>query len=104
MMDFKYGSRANRAVLPKTLGWIGCFLLAAGVCASALQAKEESFKTQIGNVAVGPVKKGNALFVPFITWGGDIATFHANGGLKTAPDSLFAKQGLKLELTPGDNF
>ena len=44
------------------------------------------------------------LELPFIFWGGDGATFHANGGLETTPDSLFGKQGLKLKLVPGDDF
>jgi ABC-type nitrate/sulfonate/bicarbonate transport system substrate-binding protein len=42
--------------------------------------------------------------VPFILWGGDVATFLANGGLETKPDTLFAKQGLKLKLVRGDDF
>jgi len=42
--------------------------------------------------------------VPFIVWGGDVATFHANAGLKTRPDSIFAKQGLDVKLVPGDDF
>jgi outer membrane protein OmpA-like peptidoglycan-associated protein/ABC-type nitrate/sulfonate/bicarbonate transport system substrate-binding protein len=44
------------------------------------------------------------LELPFIFWGGDVATFHANGGLETTSESLFGKQGIKLKLTPGDNF
>src|SRR5262249_34361119 len=50
------------------------------------------------------IKPDQVLEVPFIFWGGDVATFHANGGLETTPDSLFGKQGLKLKLTPGDDF
>jgi ABC-type nitrate/sulfonate/bicarbonate transport system substrate-binding protein len=42
--------------------------------------------------------------MPFIFWGGDVATFHANGGLETRPGSLFARHGLKVKLTPGDDF
>jgi hypothetical protein len=42
--------------------------------------------------------------VPFIFWGGDVATFHANGGLETTADSFYGKQGLKIQLTPGDDF
>ena len=75
----------------------------AALC-SALRAKEEPFKTQIGAVAVDTVKSTITLQVPFITWGGDVATFHANGGLKTSRGSIFQKQGLNLDLTPGDNF
>src|SRR5437016_2822477 len=44
------------------------------------------------------------LDVPFILWGGDVATFHANGGLETKKDTLFQRHGLKLKLTRGDNF
>jgi ABC-type nitrate/sulfonate/bicarbonate transport system substrate-binding protein len=47
---------------------------------------------------------GEVLDVPYILWGGDVATFHANGGETTAPGSLFHKHGLKLRLTRGDNF
>jgi ABC-type nitrate/sulfonate/bicarbonate transport system substrate-binding protein len=47
---------------------------------------------------------GGVLEVPYILWGGDVATFYANGGLDTKPGSLFDKQGLKLHLTPGDDF
>src|SRR5258707_445777 len=54
--------------------------------------------------AADKVKPGTVLEVPFIFWGGDVATFHANGGQETTPDSLFGKQGLKLKLTPGDDF
>jgi hypothetical protein len=42
--------------------------------------------------------------VPFITWGGDMATFYANGGETTEPGSIFDKLGLKIKLTPGDDF
>jgi ABC-type nitrate/sulfonate/bicarbonate transport system substrate-binding protein len=42
--------------------------------------------------------------VPFIFWGGDVATFHANGNLETQPKSIFDNLGLKVKLTAGDNF
>ena len=48
--------------------------------------------------------KGDALRVPFILWGGDMATFFGNGGLRTTEGSIFAKQGLILDLVPGDDF
>lgn len=65
----------------------------------------EEFSKVVGNVPVNPVKEDNGVTkVPFITWGGDVATFLANGGLKTKPDSIVAKQGLSLELFPGDDF
>ena len=55
-------------------------------------------------MSVEPVQEGGQLNVPFITWGGDAATFRANGGLTTSPDSIYGQQGLKLKLTPGDDF
>ena len=48
--------------------------------------------------------EGTVVEVPFIFWGGDVATFHANGGLETRDNSLFGKHGLKCKLTPGDDF
>jgi hypothetical protein len=50
------------------------------------------------------VSKDQIVPVPFIFWGGDVATFQANGGLETTADSLFGKHGLKCKLTPGDDF
>ena len=47
---------------------------------------------------------GNEIPVPYIFWGGDVATFIANGGETTQPGSIFDKHGLKLKLVPGDDF
>jgi len=47
---------------------------------------------------------GDHLQVPFILWGGDMATFHGNGGLRTTENSIFHQQGLVVELVPGDDF
>src|SRR5437868_2993778 len=60
--------------------------------------------SQPGGDSAKRVKPDAVLDVPFIFWGGDVATFHANGGLETAKDSLFDKQGLKFKLVPGDDF
>jgi ABC-type nitrate/sulfonate/bicarbonate transport system substrate-binding protein/outer membrane protein OmpA-like peptidoglycan-associated protein len=51
-----------------------------------------------------PIEPGTEVQMPFIFWGGDVATFAANGGLETTGDSQFAHQGLKIKLVPGDNF
>src|SRR5713226_4369299 len=69
----------------------GLFVLALAAAPGALRGADK-------------IKPGTILEVPFIFWGGDVATFHANGGLETTPDSLFGKQGLKLKLVPGDDF
>jgi len=58
----------------------------------------------VGAISVKPVANTAPIPVPYITWGGDVATFNANGGLKTTPNSKFAKLGLDLQLTAGDDF
>jgi ABC-type nitrate/sulfonate/bicarbonate transport system substrate-binding protein len=62
-------------------------------------ALAKSVDTPVGAVATGPTQ------VPVITWGGDIATVVANGGVATTkPGSIFAKQGLQLKLVREDVF
>ncbi len=80
----------------------GCFALFLSIALTA--GAQERFSQLVGPVKVGPVQKTEPIQVPFITWGGDVATFYANGGLKTTSGSLFNKQGLNIELTPGDDF
>ncbi|MCR9294227.1 MAG: ABC transporter substrate-binding protein [bacterium] len=65
---------------------------------------QDSFQQLVGNVRVGEVATTDPVSVPFITWGGDVATFLANGNLKTQPGSIYANQQLNLELVPGDDF
>lgn len=65
---------------------------------------QQRFADLVGNLSAQPVQQRQPVAIPFITWGGDVATFQANGGLKTKPGSTFQKLGLNAELTPGDNF
>ena len=78
------------------------------ICASLLlinsAVAQEKFSKIVGPIRVGPVSNQSTLQVPFITWGGDTATFLANGGLDTKPQSIYARHGLKIKLTPGDDF
>ena len=78
--------------------------LALGLAAVAAPAQTQLFSDLVGPGSVDSVKAGGALQVPFIIWGGDMATFYANGGLKTKQGTIFQKQGLNLNLTPGDDF
>ena len=78
-------------------------LFAAAVPAMA-QNKVEPFGRQMGDFTVGPVAGEGPIQVPYILWGGDVATFVANGGLETTPGSIYDKLGLKLKLVPGDDF
>ena len=65
---------------------------------------QDPFSQLVGSVRVGAVKQKSSVEIPFITWGGDVATFLANGGLETANGSAYANSGLKIKLTPGDDF
>ncbi len=73
------------------------------ILSPAAQAQQD-FGKLVGPAQVGPVQSGRTLTVPFITWGGDVATFHANGGLKTKSGTIFAGHGLDLSLKAGDDF
>jgi hypothetical protein len=65
---------------------------------------EEPFAKSVGDVKVGEVQKGDVIEVPFILWGGDVATFVANGDLDTKDNTIFRQLGLKLKLNRGDDF
>jgi hypothetical protein len=78
-------------------------ILITGFIATGLFA-QETFRDLVGNVKVGPSRDITQVQVPFIVWGGDVATFYANGGLKTQPGTIFNKLGLNINLIPGDDF
>jgi len=80
------------------------FLMMVFAVGIAECSAEQSFKSLVGDVKIGKVTQTKPLNVPFITWGGDMATFYANGGLKTRKGSIFDQQGLNIQLTRGDNF
>lgn len=87
--------------LLKTAGLIALILIFLFAPASHSQ---ERFSSLVGPVDVKPCDPGPPLRVPYITWGGDMATFYANGGLKTAEGSIFKSLGVDINLTPGDDF
>lgn len=62
------------------------------------------FADKVGNVKVGTVPSQATLQVPYILWGGDMITFHANGGTSTKSGSIYSSQGLKLKLVDGNDF
>jgi ABC-type nitrate/sulfonate/bicarbonate transport system substrate-binding protein len=78
----------------------------AGLCVAVpLVSAEEPFTKRVGDVKVGDVAAAAAYELPFLTWGADVATFIANGGKgETKAGTLFAKQGLKVNLVNGDDF
>ncbi len=79
------------------------FLAAILFLASPLLAQER-FTDLLGPVKSGLVVKGGPIEVPYILWGGDVATFLANGELKTKPSSIFQQSGLDIQLVNGDDF
>src|SRR4026207_1418796 len=71
---------------------------------AVVYGQERRFLDLVGPGAVGAVTQTAPLQVPYITWGGDMATFYGNGGLSTKAGTIFQKQGLNLKLTAGDDF
>lgn len=67
------------------------------------EAAQQKFEDLVGPVTVGKVTSTSTVEVPYILWGGDYATFYANGGLTTKPGSIYAKLGLSIRLVPGDD-
>jgi ABC-type nitrate/sulfonate/bicarbonate transport system substrate-binding protein/outer membrane protein OmpA-like peptidoglycan-associated protein len=59
---------------------------------------------QVGSVESGPKASNKTVQVPYIFWGGDIATFLANGDLKTQQGSTYQQMGLDMQLVAGDDF
>ena len=84
--------------LINTLTLVGIFLSTSAV------AQTKLFSELVGPGSVGSVNSGRSLQLPYIIWGGDMASFYANGGLKTKSGSIFQKQGLNLNMVPGDDF
>ena len=85
-------------------------VLLAGPAAVSIQAAATKYMdspplSKVIKQGVVPVREGGAMQLPFITWGGDIATILANGSAKdTAAGSIFDAQGLKFSLKREDDF
>ena len=65
---------------------------------------QQPFSQLVGPTSIGAVDAQEPWEVPYITWGGDVATFLANGGLTTQPDSTYRKLDLNMKLVAGDDF
>ncbi len=65
---------------------------------------QEPFSDLLGPYKTGTVAKSGPVEVPYILWGGDVATFLANGDIKTQPASIFKESGLDVQLVNGDDF
>jgi len=65
---------------------------------------QKRFSDLVGPIAPAAVKDKTPLEIPFITWGGDVGFFVANGGLITQKGSIYDKLGLNLKFVNGDDF
>jgi len=66
---------------------------------------QKKFSELTGPLTVKDVQNTKPLVVPYITWGGDVVEFYANGNsLETKQGSINQQFGLNLKLTNGDNF
>ena len=74
------------------------------LCWTQTASAQKLFSDLLGSTSIQPVADSKTVTMPFITWGGDVATFMANGDLTTQPSSEFAKLGLDVKLVPGDDF
>ncbi len=74
------------------------------VLLSTVSVGQDRFSDLVGNIKAAPVANGKTVEVPYITWGGDVATFLANGDLKTTSGSIYSQMQLDMQLVSGDNF
>ena len=84
-----------------------CQFYWVSLCWAAVGFGQQPFAELTGGLQVGTAADpaaNRAVEVPFITWGGDVATFLANGGLTTQPGTIYADHELKVQLRPGDDF
>jgi len=79
-------------------------ILAAAVLIGVSSGQEKRYSELVGPVTVGEVKNKTPLEVPYLTWGGDVGGFHANGGLTTTKGSTYEKLGLNIKFVKGDDF
>lgn len=80
------------------------FIALAGTSAlSADYVKSPPLRTVL-NSTVKDCRMTGTVRVPFITWGGDIATILGVGGERSLPGSIFKEEGIDVELVRKDVF
>ena len=78
-------------------------LLFVGLVTTGAFAQQTKARKLIGDIQVGEVSSQTPRQVPSLLWGGEAATFYANGGVTTTSNSIFGKLGLSYRITNGDN-
>lgn len=101
-MSISQSKSKMSASLAFVVALVGC-MFTCGLSTNSVMG-QENFADLVGFTTAEPMKPKEAIEVPFLTWGGDAATFHANGAAKTLPDSIYGELGLNLELVNGDDF
>ena len=86
----------------RSIAFVSLIVLLA--CASTISHAQQEFSKLVGGTSIQPVAAAKTISVPYITWGGDVATFLANGGLETAAGSTYQTSGLQIQLVAGDDF
>lgn len=80
-------------------------LVSLPLAAAPDTSRFEAMKRELAGTPIRDYRPGPTVKVPMITWGGDIATILANGDARrTRKNSIFAKEGLDLELFREDVF
>ena len=79
------------------------FLISSPAFSDVNYVPSPALKDFVGT-PVGPVGDPTSVQLPFITWGGDLATILANGSQKATSAGIFADLGLSFKLVREDVF
>lgn len=88
----------------RVLALTGLLAAFSATSAQAFTAATSEPLAEKVTTSVRDCRNGKSLTVPLITWGADIVTIHANGGLETVSGSSFANVGLDITLKRVDDF
>ena len=85
--------------------WHGWILTIALFCSTGVMAADNDFSQLVNGTTPKPLKEKSVYDMPWITWGGDVVLFHANGSAgETSASSTFSSMGLKYRLVEGNDF
>jgi outer membrane protein OmpA-like peptidoglycan-associated protein len=63
----------------------------------------ERYADKFKDLKVSGVAPSDHYDMPVLTWGADVSTLTANGGVTTTPTSIFGQMGLKFNIVNGDD-
>lgn len=88
----------------RVLALTGLLAAFSATSAQAFTAATSDPLAEKVTTSVRDCRNGKSLTVPLITWGADMVTIQANGGLETVSGSSFANAGLDITLKRVDDF